>query len=431
MAQLKVKQISDFVTAVATVHNGTAGTQTTTDIAAAKSQAISQAVVNGDIAYDVKNAASTALVSAVSADVVVKSQAISAAVLADITVASNASTATSNALVSAVSQAEAKDVSRASAAATALSTAIATEVSDRNTAIGVVNTKVTTLLGGSTEALDTFGEIKGFIDGLAAADVTTITAISTAVSNDVIHSAGISANTSAIAGFGDIVSRNAEDFATAAQGVKADSALQNAAAFDAAGSADTAEANAIAHADGLAGNYDVKGDAAAALTAAKLYADTAESDAISTASGDATSKANAAQAAAISTASGDATSKANTALSSANGYTDGREISILSVLRSEISAVAGTDKIEQVSVEILPLTHQFRIVTPISSDNMDIMVFINGLQIHAQADGFNEGYDFDTADGVTFNVDYRGDGTSTLGYDLETNDHIVVVGVAR
>ena len=59
------------------------------------------------------------------------------------------------------------------------------------------------------------------------------------------------------------------------------------------------------------------------------------------------------------------------------------------------------------------------------------MVFINGLQIHAQADGFNEGYDFDTADGVTFNVDYRGDGTSTLGYDLETNDHIVVVGVAR
>ena len=88
MAQLKVKQISDFVSAVTAVHNGAVGTDTTTAIAAAKSQAISQAVVNGDIAYDVKNAASTALVSAESKDVVRAATASTATA----TVASNLST---------------------------------------------------------------------------------------------------------------------------------------------------------------------------------------------------------------------------------------------------------------------------------------------------------------------------------------------------
>ena len=56
---------------------------------------------------------------------------------------------------------------------------------------------------------------------------------------------------------------------------------------------------------------------AAITTAYEAYADQAEADAISTASADATSKANAAQSAAISTASSDATSKANAAQSAA------------------------------------------------------------------------------------------------------------------
>jgi hypothetical protein len=59
------------------------------------------------------------------------------------------------------------------------------------------------------------------------------------------------------------------------------------------------------------------------ILATQGYADQAEADAISTASADATSKANAAQAAAEATASSDATSKANAALASANTYTDG------------------------------------------------------------------------------------------------------------
>ncbi len=44
MAQLKVKQISDFVSAVAAVHNGAIGTGTVTGISTAKSEAISTAV---------------------------------------------------------------------------------------------------------------------------------------------------------------------------------------------------------------------------------------------------------------------------------------------------------------------------------------------------------------------------------------------------
>ena len=44
-------------------------------------------------------------------------------------------------------------------------------------------------------------------------------------------------------------------------------------AFDAKGSAATAEQNAKSYADGLAGNYDAKGAAAQALTDAKSYAD--------------------------------------------------------------------------------------------------------------------------------------------------------------
>ena len=72
--------------------------------------------------------------------------------------------------------------------------------------------------------------------------------------------------------------------------------------------ADQAEADAKAYTDTRE---------AAITTAYESYTDQAEADAISTASADATSKANAAQSAAISTASSDATSKANAAQSAA------------------------------------------------------------------------------------------------------------------
>ena len=83
---------------------------------------------------------------------------------------------------------------------------------------------------------------------------------------------------------------------------------------------DTVEASLIAG-TGLDKTYD---DSAGTITididstvATKTYADQSEADAISTASADATTKANAAQAAAISAASSDATTKANAAQAAA------------------------------------------------------------------------------------------------------------------
>ncbi len=83
---------------------------------------------------------------------------------------------------------------------------------------------------------------------------------------------------------------------------------------------DTVE-TALVAGTGLDKTYD---DAAGTITididstvATKTYADQAEADAVSTASADATSKANAAQAAAEATASADATSKANAAKTAA------------------------------------------------------------------------------------------------------------------
>jgi hypothetical protein len=101
---------------------------------------------------------------------------------------------------------------------------------------------------------------------------------------------------------------------------------------------DAAESDAV-----VSANSYTDGRETAITTAYQSYADTAEADAISTASADATSKANAAQSAAEATASADATAKAdaaelaattaaaldattkaNTAEGNANSYTDGQ-----------------------------------------------------------------------------------------------------------
>ena len=77
--------------------------------------------------------------------------------------------------------------------------------------------------------------------------------------------------------------------------------------------------------------------------ATETYVDTAETDAISTAASDATSKANAAQSAAISAAATDATTKANQALVDAKAYADTAETDAVTTANAytdaEISAI--------------------------------------------------------------------------------------------
>jgi hypothetical protein len=299
--------------------------------------------------------------------------------------------------------------------------------------------------------LDTFAEIKSFVDGLDTTDVQGLsaaistgdsTALSSAISRDtVVRDASASDATS-----------------------KANASLVSAKAY-----ADQAEIDAVAtaatasesYADGLAGNYDVKGDAAAALASAQTYADTAEADAISTASGDATSKANAALASAqtyADTAEVDARNYAKsyadglagnydakgdaaaalvsakayadqaeidavaTAATASESYTDGRETSILSVLRGELATVSGTDKLKQKASFVS--TTEFSVATAVDTDNNDILVFVNGLQVYKIIGGSGSVGWSVAANGEDFTV--RG-----LGYTLENSDHIIVVGVAN
>ena len=295
----------------------------------------------------------------------------------------------------------------------------------------------------SSETLDTFAEIKSFVDELDTADVAGLsTALSTAVSNDAVHASGISANSTAIANLdldfsGDF---DAKGSAAAAQSAAVlESTRLGDLAYDRLGDAGAAEDAANDYTDEVIVNlnfgdiitnnavdFDAAGSAAAAQSAAAsdatAKANAAQSAAEATAAADATSKANAAQSAAEATAAADATSKANTAktdaIASAKTYTD-TEISDLDTeLRAVISGVAGTDKVEQIA--LFGSVTEFSVTRGLSLENNDILVFVNGLQIHQSGEGIDG---FITADGLAFRV-------SGLGYDLEANDHIVVVGVA-
>ena len=421
MAQLKVKQISDFVSAVASVHNGVVGTTTATAISTAKTEAILDAATAGDLAYDTLGSASSAQnaagLDATSKANAAKSEAISAASL-DAT--SKANTAESEAIASAKSYSDglasnydaagsasdaqtaagldatskanaakseaintskeysdglAKNYDAAGSADTAKSEAIAAaavtaESKDAaralttTAAIKVEKDRIDALLLDSTDALNSFAEIKGFVDALATADIVGLTsAISTAKTEAI----------AAAATAGDL-------------------------AYDTLGSASSAQSAAISAA-GL--------DATSKANAAK-------SEAIAAARLDATNKADKA----LSDAKADATTKADKALSDAKADATAKDNVVLSTLRGEIATLAGTSKIEQVATFINGT--QFYVATAVSDSNKDILVYVNGLQIHRSSvsiDGFAV-----TNGGFNFQV-------SNLGYSLESNDHIIVIGV--
>ena len=420
MAQLKVKQISDFVSAVAAVHNGAIGTDTVTGISVAKSEAIvaaaSDATSKANAAQSGAEAYADGLAGNYDAAGAAASALSDAKVYADqaeLDAESEAGRLDAIVLSSAKSYA---DIAEADAISSAVS-ADAIVLSSAKSHSNLQKDRIDALLLDSDSTLDTFAEIKSFVDGLDTSDVDGLSAaISTG--DSIAISTAVSADA--------VVLSSAKSYADIAE----------ADAISAAGTA------AVNYADGLAGNYDAAGAAAAALASAKTYADTAESDAIasanteaarldvivlssaksyadiaeadavSTAAGDATSKANAAQSAAESNAATDATSKANAALVDGKSYTDGRETSILSTLRGEISGLAGTDKLEQTGTFGTVTT--FSVATEIDLDNDDILVFVNGLQIT----------DYTTTDGENFTV-------SGLGYDLESSDDIIVIGVSE
>ena len=469
MAQLKIKQISDFISGVNAIHNGAAGTDTVTAISTAKSEAISQAVVNGDIAYDVNGAGAAAIAAAESKDVLRAS-----------TTATNLGTAVSNlesyadqaeadaksyadglasdydasgdaaaAQSAAIASAESKDVLRAATAVTNIATAKSEAISqavvngdlayDALGAANVQKLRIDAIVADADGALDTFVEIKTFVDELATADIVGLSsAISTAQSN-AISAAESKDVLRAATAVTNIATAKSEAISQAVVNgdIAYDANGAAAAAIDAAESkdvvraiasqayADQAEVDAKSYADGLASDYDANGSAAAAQSAAiasaeakdvlranasQAYADQAELDAIASAESKDVVRATASQSYADQ-AEADA-------IATAGSYTDTREVSILSVLRGELAAVAGTDILEQVGV--FTNATSFRATTQLSLVNNDILVFVNGLQVHKASEGV-DGYT--TSDGQSFTV-------SGLGYDLESSDHIIVVGVA-
>ena len=102
----------------------------------------------------------------------------------------------------------------------------------------------------------------------------------------------------------------------------------SAASSDATAKADAALASANSYTDDEIGLLDLS---------LKAYADQAETDAIATASADATSKANAAQAAAEATASADATSKANAAQAAAELTASNANSSLYTTVTGDIA----------------------------------------------------------------------------------------------
>ena len=454
MAQLKIKQISDFISGVNAIHNGAAGTDTVSAISTAKSEAISQAVVNGDIAYDVNGAGAAAIAAAESKDVVRAS-----------TTATNLGTAVSNlesyadqaevdaksyadglasdydangsaaaAQSAAISAAESKDVLRATTAVTNIATAKSEAISqavvngdlayDAKGDAAAQKLRIDAIVEDAGEQFDTFLEIKTFVDELATADIVGLssaistaqsTAISAAESKDVLRA------TTAVT---NIATAKSEAISQAvvngdlAYDAKGDAAAAQSAAIASAESkdvvratasqayADQAEVDAKSYADGLASDAEIAAIASAEskdvvrATASQSYADQAEVDAIAAAESKDVVRATASQsytdqaaadAAAAATAAAESkdavratasqsyTDQAEAdAIAAAGSYTDTREVSILSVLRGELSAVAGTDILEQVGV-FASIT-SFRAATQLSLVNNDILVFVNGLQ---------------------------------------------------
>jgi hypothetical protein len=380
MAQLKVKQISDFVAAVGTIHNATVGTAAGTAIGDAKSEAISTAVsadavvlssaksyadvaesdavstAAGDATTKANAAKSDAISTAVSADVVVKSQAISTAFSADVVLEGR------------------------------LSTAISTE-----------KARIDALLLDSEGTLDTFKEISDFITTLDTADIDGLTAAistgdSTALSSAKSYADGLAGNyatadqgslaDSALQSYGDLgLNVTSEELDQLAGVVVGDILASNIRDFDAAGSADAAAATAESNAVATAAS-DATSKANAALASAKTYADTAESDAIA----------------------------------SANGYTNTQIAALDLDLQGQIDLLSGVNSDEVIALFVNRTSFDAGKVFNLNGGH--VAVFVNGLQIHEAAEGV-DGWSSDN--GQLFTV-------AGLGYDLEADDHIVVSG---
>ena len=281
------------------------------DIAA---EATTRAADDASIRTDFAAADATTLTSANAYADQAEADAISTAA-ADATAKANAAQAAAEAHADTVSAAETAAINTAVAVVDAKVTQNTSDIGDLETLVGdVANTPLDTTatsLGGAINELH--GEIDAAVADVATntADIATNTAAiatETARIDDILSNtdpaaldslteivtafqAGDSAATAAINANATAISQNASDIATG------DAALQTAINTESTRAQAAEGQNA---ADIAAEITNRQAGDASTLASAQAYADTAEADAISTAAADATTKADAAQAAAES-----------------------------------------------------------------------------------------------------------------------------------
>lgn len=175
------------------------------------------------------------------------------------------------------------------------------------TSLGKANSAVQTVAEGSTNGTIAVDGTDVTVHGLGSAAYANTSAFDASgaaatAKSEVIGASTDTASDNTIYGAKAYADSLAGNYATAAQGAKADTAIQSvtegsangtisvdgtdvnvhglgsaaytaSTAYDAAGSASAAETNAKAYADGLASNYDAAGAASDAEAAAKSYAD--------------------------------------------------------------------------------------------------------------------------------------------------------------
>jgi hypothetical protein len=256
----------------------------------AKSEAISAAATD---ATTKANAAQSAAISTAALDATSKANAAQSAAATDATnkadaaqtlAESFATTAANNAQSAAITAAAADATSKADAAKTAaeataaaaLTTAISTEVSNRNTAI---STAVAGVVDSAPELLNTLNELAAALGD----SPDTITNLTTSIGNKLPLAGGTLTGALTLSGAPTVDLQAATKKYVDDNTYLADMSARGYAD----GAADAAEAAANEYTDG---------EITTALSTAQGYANTAESDAITAAALDATTKADAAEA---------------------------------------------------------------------------------------------------------------------------------------
>ena len=349
MAQLKVKQISDFVSAV-----GSQISAAQVNVDSAISNEVSNRI-SGDLVLT--NGLSSELVARASVDTVLDGKITTEKGRIDAIL--SASTADKDTFAEIVSLINSVDTTN--------DTAFAGYVTSNNAAL---STELVARASGDTAAI-----ASALSSAIVKADAAQAAAIASAESKDVLRAATASTATATVASglSSELIARADGDTAAIA------SALSSAESKDVLRAATAVSNIATAKSEAIASGV--------------TSIATAKSEAI------ATGVTN------IATAKSEAIASA---LSSATVLTN--------ALDARVDVLEGQDIRQQVGTFVNGTT--FTIANPVVSNDLGLKVFINGLQIHANASG--DGYTI--AGGSTFTL-------VTLGYAIDANDHIVVYGV--